>query len=344
MKRRTFTKNLAAGAVLWPLGSAAAAPAASRKKIRPHRLKRGDTVGLVTPGSYLDDEGLQKAVTNLEGLGFHVKLSANIRAERGFTAGTDGERLADLHAMFADPQVSAVWCARGGYGCSRLLPGLDFDLIKKHPKVLIGYSDITALLQAIHLRTGLVCFHGPVGASEFTDYTRSQVTAMLLEGAAPFTIQPAAANGEAPEEAFQPLVISEGQARGPLAGGNLSLLAAMAGTPFDLDVRGKLLFIEDVGEKPYRIDRMLTQLRQSSKLQEAAGIALGIWADCEADPEDRSLTLRQTLADRLGDLGIPVAYGLSFGHIDNQCTLPVGITAELDTNNLTITLQEAAVE
>lgn len=340
MQRRTFSRYLLAGAALSPLPAFAAAP---RRPVRPRRLRKGDTIGLISPGSYLDDEGLQKAVTNLESLGFRVKMSANIRAERGFTAGTDAQRLADLHAMFADPQVAAVWCARGGYGCSRLLPGIDFRLIRKNPKVLIGYSDITALLQAIFLRTGLICFHGPVGASEFTDYTREQVTALLMDGKAPFTILPAPANGEAADEAFRPLVIRAGRASGPLAGGNLSLLAAMAGTPYGLDVRNKLLFIEDIGEKPYRIDRMLTQLRQSARLSEAAGIILGIWADCEAGPDERSLTLRQTLADRLGDLGIPVAYGFSFGHIDHQCTLPLGINAEMDAENRTITILEPTV-
>ncbi len=341
MQRRAFSKYLLAGAAFSPLTAFSPAP---RRKIRPRRLRKGDTVGLISPGSYLDDEGLQKAVTNLENLGFRVKLSANIRAERGFTAGTDEERLADLHAMFADPQVAAVWCARGGYGCSRLLPGIDYKLIRKNPKVLIGYSDITALLQAIHQRTGLICFHGPVGASEFTDYTSEQVTALLMAGRAPFTIMPAPANEEQAEEAFRPLVIRAGRASGVLLGGNLSLLAAMAGTPFGLDVRKKILFIEDVGEKPYRVDRMLTQLRQSARLGEAAGIILGIWADCEAKPDERSLSLKQTLTDRLGDLGIPVAYGFSFGHIDNQCTLPVGIQVEMDAGNRTITLLETAVD
>ena len=164
-----------------------------------------------------------------------------------------------------------------------------------------------------------------------------------MDGHAPFTIPPATANGESSDEAFRSLVIRPGRASGLLAGGNLSLLAAMAGTPFGLDVRNKLLFIEDIGEKPYRIDRMLTQLRQSARLREAAGIILGIWSGCEAQPDERSLTLRQTLTDRLGDLGIPVAYGFSFGHIDHQCTLPVGIKAEMDAANRTITLLEPAV-
>lgn len=342
--RRTFTRRLGAGALaLLAARRLGAVTEIKEKLIKPKALKKGDTIGLITPGSYIDDEGLEKAVKNLEDMGFHVKTGRHIRAERGFTAGTDAQRLDDLHRMFADDGVAGIWCARGGYGCSRLLPYIDYRLIRRHPKVLIGYSDITALLQAIHRETKLVCFHGPVAASEFTDYTRSQVSALLMDGAGPHTIELSEANGAEEEPAFQPTIIRGGKAAGPLFGGNLSLLAALAGTNYRLDATGKLLFIEDIGEKPYRIDRMLTQLRQSARLSAAAGIALGVFADCEPAPDDRSLSLRETLQDRLGDLGIPVAYGLSFGHIDNQCTLPVGIPAELDAGNHRLTILERAV-
>lgn len=343
MNRRRFSKGLAAGALGLLGGGAAAAGRPRPALVKPRRLQKGDTVGLITPGSYIDDEDLQKAVTNIESLGLRVKPGRHLRAQRGFTAGTDAQRLADLHAMFADEQVAGVWCARGGYGCSRLLPLIDYELIARHPKVFIGYSDITALLQAFFLKTGLVGFHGPVGASDFTDYTREQVTAVLMDPAPRHAIALAAANQAVKDDAYQLRVLRPGVARGPLAGGNLSLLAALAGTSYALQGAGQLLFIEDVGEKPYRIDRMLTQLRQAAGIGAAAGIALGIFADCEADPDDRSLTLLETLQDRLGDLGIPVVYGLSFGHIEHMCTLPVGLPAELDTATLTLTLQEAGV-
>ncbi len=342
--RRTFTRRLGAGALsLLAAPHLGAVTANKEELIKPTALKKGDTIGLITPGSYIDDEALEKAVKNLEDMGFHVKMGRHLRAERGFTAGTDAQRLDDLHRMFADDQIAGIWCARGGYGCSRLLPYIDYPLIRRHPKVLIGYSDITALLQSIYQETKLVCFHGPVAASEFTDYTRSQLSALLMDGAGPHTIELSEANGEKEEPAFQPTIIRGGKATGPLFGGNLSLLAALAGTAYGLDATGKLLFIEDIGEKPYRIDRMLTQLRQAANLSAAAGIALGVFADCEADPEDRSLSLRETLQDRLGDLGIPVAYGLSFGHIDNQCTLPVGIPAELDAAQHRLVVRERCV-
>lgn len=346
MNRRNFSKTLGAGALsLLAAGRARASVAGKNKKlIKPGRLRKGDTIGLITPGSYLSDEELEKSVKNLEDMGFQVKFGKHIRAERGFTAGTDAQRLGDLHAMFGDPQVAGIWCARGGYGCSRLLPYIDFKMIRRNPKVIIGYSDITALLMSIHRETGLVCFHGPNGGSEFTDYTREQAVGLLMEAWGPHDISLAEANLENKDTVFEPTVITAGTAAGPLEGGNLSLLAALAGTEHGLNAAGKLVFIEDIGEKPYRIDRMLTQLRQANGLADAAGIALGVFVDCQPDPEDRSLSLLDTLRDRLGDLGIPIVYGLSFGHIEHQCTLPLGIGAELDTKSLSIRLLEAGVK
>lgn len=354
MQRRTFNKNFL---LTLPLASGLLSTAGtyrmSAKKIKPKRLKKGDTIGLISPASYIQDDGLEKAVTNLENLGFKVKKGKHIRKLRGFLAGTDQERLEDLHNMFSDKSVDGIWCVRGGYGSARLLPQIDYGLIKKNPKVFIGYSDITALLQGIHTNTGLICFHGPVGASEQTDFTKEQLIAVLMEGRAPHIIaipEPAtekteeeAKDTKEKKQAFEPYVINPGKVSGPLVGGNLSLLAAITGTDYQLDVRGKLLFIEDVGEKPYRIDRMLTQLRQAYPLEKTAGIALGVFSGCEANEDDNSLTLRETLLDRLADLDVPIMYGLPFGHIDDHCTLPVGLEAELDTVARTVTLLESAV-
>ncbi len=299
------------------------------------RLKKGDTIGLITPGSYISDEGLEKAVKNAEELGFHVKLGKNIRKQRGFNAGSDAERLADLHAMFGDSQVKGIWCARGGYGCTRLLPGLDFKFIRKHPKALIGYSDITALLNAIHTATGMVGFHGPVASSTMTDYTREHFTRILMGDHRGYLIRPLHAKDEEQAGPHRP-----GRATGKLLGGNLTLLAALAGTPWQADYRNALLFMEEIGEKPYRIDRMLTQLRQASRIAEAAGILLGTFNDCQAEADDLSLSLEETLSDRLLPLNKPTAYGLSFGHIDNQCTLPIGIRATFKAEDKSIKLEE----
>ena len=314
-----------------------------KKRILPRALQKGDTVGLITPGSYLSDEGLEKAIKNVESLGLKVKLGKHIRAKRGFNAGTDKQRLEDLHAMFADNEVQAVWAARGGYGCSRLLPKIDYRLIQKNPKILIGYSDVTALLNAIYHKTGLVGFHGPVGASDFTPYTVSHLEAMLMSTNDGYTIDTAVEQRKNHEIAYQLKDIKSGTAEGVLVGGNLSLLAAMAGTGYLPPLKGKILFLEEIGEKPYRVDRMLTQLRQAWKLDEAEAIICGVFADCEPEEGDHSLSLLETIEDRLGDLGLPLVYGLSFGHINSQCTLPVGVEVSINTYTHKITLLESAV-
>lgn len=314
-----------------------------KKRIKPNRLKKGDTIGLVAPGSSVTEEKLEKAIKNLENLGFNVHHTKNILAKRGYLAGTDEQRLHDIHFMFNNPKVDGIWCIRGGYGCSRILTNIDYTAIRKNPKPLIGFSDITALLQAIYCETGLIGFHGPVAVSEFTDYTIQQFQSILMEPKSPFQIKNAPENKENENNTFHTKVIKSGKARGQIAGGNLSMIAALAGTKYQLNAKNKIVFLEDIGERPYRIDRMLTQLLQTSNLNEAAGIALGIFDDCEAKEGTDSLTLMETFEDRLGNLGIPVIYGLSFGHIDNQFTFPIGLEVELSTENQMITLLESAV-
>ena len=346
MKRRDFNKTAMFATTLAVIGHAAAkntqAETHSRKKIYPARLRPGDAVGIIAPASSFPPERMAKTEENMRSLSLKIKWGKNINAQHGFLAGTDNERLEDLHAMFRDPSVRAIWCIRGGYGCTRLLDRIDYRMIKKNPKILIGYSDVTALHVAIQQHTGLITFHGPVGSSTFSDYTLKHVQAMLFETAG-HTILQAEDYHENARPGFESYVITPGVAKGELTGGNLSLLAAMCGTKYQLNVHKKILFIEDIGEKPYRIDRMLTQLRQNNALHEAAGIALGIFDDCQADPEDRSLTLREVLEDRLGDLGIPVAYGFSFGHITDQCTLPVGGRAQMNTGSMRLIVEGSVV-
>lgn len=342
MNRRSFARRALLGATAVGTFSWASA---EQDIIRPARLRKGDQVGLITPASYIDDAGLEKAVTNLEKLGLKVVRGQHLRAQYGGMAGTDMERLADLHSMFANPAIKGIWCARGGYGAARLLEQLDYELISKNPKVLMGYSDITALHCAIWQKTGLVSFHGPVGNSTLTDYTLEQVQAVLFQPQEEHLVNIAEAQlvQASADEIYKAGTIVPGQAEGQLIGGNLSLLASLVGTPYLPDVKGKLVFIEDIGEKPYRIDRMLTTLRQAWPLRDAAGIVLGVFADCEASSGSRSLSLQETLKDRLGDLGIPVFYGMSFGHVDNMTTLPIGVRARLDTANQSLTLLEAGV-
>ena len=246
-----------------------------------------------------------------------------------------------MHWAFQDPAIDAVWCVRGGYGASRLLPQIDYELIRKHPKPFIGYSDVTALHLAIHARTGLVTFHGPVAAADFPENTWQHFRAILMDAAEEHVIT--APTQDFPDEAYQPFTICPGKASGTLTGGNLALLSALAGTPFAPAFKGQIAFIEDVGEQPYRLDRMLTQLLQATDLSKAAGIALGVFNDCQPKPDSPSLSLPDTLRDRLGGLGIPVVYGIPFGHVRYQATLPYGIMAELDASAQKLTILESAV-
>ena len=315
----------------------------NKKVIKPKRLAKGDMIGVIAPASGGTAEEFAKALQNMVDLGFKTKVGKNARNINGFLAGTDKERLDDLHWAFGDKEIDAVWCVRGGYGVSRLLPNVDFGLIKKNPKIFVGYSDITALHLAILQNCGLVTFHGPVAASTFSDYSKKHVINMLMNPSAPYKIELSPDNVAKESNLFKTEIITKGKCRGKIVGGNLSLLTALAGTPFALrNVKGKILFIEDVGELPYRVDRMLTQLRQSVDLHSLAGIALGVFEDCNPKNSD-SQSLIDVVKDRLGDLKIPVIYGLSFGHIRDQFTLPVGIEAELDTENATMTFLETGV-
>ncbi len=336
MNRRQFTHHMARYATTLPLMGLPLRPTTTHRMRKPTRLRPGDTVGLIAPGSPIRPEKMEKALANMEVLGLKVKYNPISAAKHGHLAGTDAERLADLHELFADPQVKAIWCIRGGYGCTRLLPHIDYKLIRQSGKFIIGYSDITALLQTFHKKIGLPCFHGPVASSTFTPYTTRQVKAMLMKPSPGWVIDPSELDYET--ESIRP-----GTATGCLVGGNLSLLAAMVGTPWEARFKNNIVFIEDIGEKPYRIDRMLTQLRQSSDLGKAAAIVLGVFVDCEAREKDNSLTLLETLKDRIYDLGIPTYYGFPTGHIDDQCTLPIGAKAEFDASTGKLRLVDATV-
>ncbi len=348
--RLIATSGVAAGfALLW-------APAAGAKTsswppiIKPPQLKRGDLIGLIAPSGATHAAYVQQRVKNLEAFGFKVKVSKNILATRGNTAGTVGERVSDLHDMFADRDVRGIWAVRGGSGASQLLPAIDYALLRRHPKVLVGFSDITALHLAILRYAGLVTFHGSVASASFSDYTATQLEAVLMHPRRETTIYMADANRRASEccteqsREFAVRTLTPGVAEGRLIGGNLSVLSAMIGTPYAPDWRGALLFLEEIREAPYRIDRMLTQLKQSRDFNQAAGVMLGVFRRSgNTQDGEPSLTLEQTLDDHFANLRVPAVYGFSFGHIANQFTIPLGVRARLDTKAETLTLLEAAV-
>lgn len=329
-----------------PFSRAAPSTAARpRMIIKPPALKAGATIGLISPGGVVDDALVANSVKNLEALGFKVRIGKNIHAVRGGYAGTIAQRLEDLHAMFADRDVHAIWTARGGSGCTGLLPFIDYALITRHPKILIGYSDITALHLAIHRMTGLVTFHGPVAASSMTDYSLDHALSVLTEPVPEYQMNMSIENDRraADQPQYRARTLRPGVAEGRLTGGNLSMLCALIGTPFAADIRKHLLFLEDVGEAPYRIDRMLTQLDQSAGLAHAAGAMLGVFERTNRQNEERGLSLDEVIDDHFASLNIPSVYGYSFGHIRHQLTLPIGIRARLDTGAQTLTLLEPAV-
>ena len=342
--RRGFGASIAAA--LSVPGLAAAAPRRSaRRLIKPPRLRPGDLVGLIAPGGYADDRLIEKAVQNIEALGLRVKVGTYIRAVHGNYAGSSQQRLADLHAMFLDPEVKMIWPIRGGSGCISLLSKLDYGMIRRHPKILLGYSDITALHLAIYNKTGLVTFHGPVASSTLADYPREHMMAVLCDPQPSYTIPMAPENALKAETMphFGIRTLTSGTATGPLLGGNLSIVAALCGTPYAADFRKGLLFLEEVDEAPYRLDRWMTQLDLSVGFANAAGVMMGICEDCAPEEGRRSLSLDETFEQHLKPLTVPAVTGYSIGHIRHQFTIPVGVRARLDTAAQTVTLLEAAV-
>jgi len=334
MHRRDFIGSAALAALL-PLagtgGSAAAATAGRR--LLPAALQPGDTVALVSPSSATAGRlGLQLSAEVMAALGFKVKTGAHYASRYGSLAGTDAERAGDLNAMFADDEVKAVICLRGGSGAARLLPLLDYDAIRANPKVLLGYSDITALHCAVHAKTGLVTFHGPMGSSSWNSFNADQFRRLFFERELMQYRNPVERGDELIPRKNRTLTITGGKARGELVGGNLSVLVALAGSPYMPDFRGRILFLEDVSEAPYRIDRMLTTLKLMGALDQIAGFIFGECSDCGPGEGYGSLTLDQIFDDHIKPLGIPAYRGALIGHIREQFTVPVGGEVEMDAD------------
>jgi muramoyltetrapeptide carboxypeptidase len=321
--------------------------AASAPLLRARALKPGDTVGLITPATYVSDpDRLILARRTAEHFGLKPRFGRNVGKRAGYLGGSVEERLEDLHAMFRDPEVRGVFCIRGGYGSEHLLDRIDYDLIRRNPKVFLGYSDITALHLAIGARTNLVTFHGPVMLSRFSEYTQKWFRKALFETAPVGEVSnPPESNPLRPAHTLR--TVRPGKARGRLAGGNLTLIATTMGTPYEIDTRGRILFIEDVDEQPYSIDRMLTQLRLAGKLSAAAGIVIGECAACrprEFQPSfESTFSFGEVLDNVLGKLDVPVLAGLTIGHTDDQLTLPAGVMASLDADAQKLVVEEAAV-
>ena len=318
----------------------------ARKLLKPERLCPGDTVGLVAPASAPPDpKAVDRAAVALEEYGFEPKLGKNVRARLGFLAGTDRARAADLMAMFADKKVKAIVCLRGGYGSARILDRLDYAVIRRNPKIFSGYSDITSLHFALLKKAGLVSIHSPMLNGELADpkipeFTRKSFFRLVMEAKPAGSICAGCAGKTIS-------VLRGGRAEGRLIGGNLTLICASLGTPFQPSFKGKILFFEDVSERPFRLDRSLTQLLNAGILLQVAGIAVGVNKNCRDPNAKPGGEYRQSAADvvkeRLSQLRVPVVTGLPFGHVDLNATIPVGVTAKLDGERGDLIITESAV-
>jgi muramoyltetrapeptide carboxypeptidase len=290
---------------------------------KPPALRPGDLIGVVAPGAAVEETAVRAGVRVLEGAGYRVRVGAAVLKQSGYLAGSDAERLADLTAMFTDPDVSAIVAARGGYGSGRLLPLFDALIARKHPKIFVGYSDLTFLLTRLVQRAGVVAFHGPMLAEFDTNLGGAAALIGLLTG------------DRADWNMAATAIVQPGTAEGMLVGGCLSIVAASLGTPYALETAGRLLFLEDVNEKPYRIDRMLTQLRQAGKLDEVAGVIFGEMAGCTSGPNE-AVSVLDVIHAAFSTARYPVVFGLSAGHGRGATTLPIGIRARLAGERLTL--------
>lgn len=314
--------------------------------IKAARLQPGDTVGVVTPATAtFQTVELDIVRESLEALGLKVRIGDHVMSRHGSLGGDDKDRAADINRFFGDPDVRAVLPTRGGWGSSRLLPLLDFDLIRRNPKVILGFSDITALLNGIHARTGLVTFHGPNGGGRWDAFSLDWVKRVIFNGEAVTFSNPTGTNERnvLAQTENRTNVITPGRARGRLLGGNLTVLTAILGSPYVPDLDGAILFVEDIEEQPYRIDRMMTQLKIAGILGRVRGFVFGTCSNCQPGAGYASFTIEEILNDHVKPLGIPAWQGAMIGHDMPQWTLPVGLDVEIDASAGTIAMTEPAV-
>ncbi len=311
---------------------------------KPKRLSPGDTVGMVSPaGVNYEQVEVDIIRETLEVLGLKMKAGSGMQNRWGYFAGTDEERAADINTMFADDSVDAIFALHGGWGSARLLPLLNFEIIAANPKIFMGYSDITALLLAMYSRAGLVTFHGPNGGSRWNEFSVEYVRRLMFEGEAVAYANPVDQEDTLVPVANRIRTMYPGKARGRLVGGNLTVLTSIIGSDMLPDWEGHILFLEDIGEAIYRIDRMLTQMKLAGILDKIAGFVFGKCTDCKADSGYSSFTLNEVLDQHIKPLGIPAWAGSMIGHIERKFTLPLGVNAQIDAEKGEIRLLESAV-
>ena len=304
------------------------------------KLKFGDTIGLIAPSGAVRTEGaVARAVEETKRMGFKVKLGESAQQKYGYLSGTDEVRARDINNMFADDEVDAIICIRGGYGAMRILDKLDYEMIAKHPKIFAGFSDITALHIALLNRCDLATFHAPMAVGwadgPMDDFSRESMYKALMHA------EPMGELVNPPE--YEKKTVNPGIAEGTLVGGNLMLITSSLGTPWEIDTKGRILFIEEVSERTYCVDRMLTQLRLAGKFDDCAGVVFGDFADCNIEYPEFGLTLEEIIRDVVAPCGKPIFTGLRCGHCSPKLTLPLGIKCRMDADACTLTVLESAV-
>ena len=309
--------------------------------IKPKKLRKGDAIGIISPASSEDDVTLvNKGIKYIESLGYRTELGKNLNNNRGYLAGTDEERIEDIHQMFNDKNVKAIFCLRGGYGASRLLDKIDYNLIKRNPKIFVGFSEITSLQMAFLKKIKLITFAGPMVVPNFSknrsEYTEEKFWQLIT-------------SNKKPGKLLSPRLkkipnINSGIASGRLVGGNLTVFTSLIGTKFFPELKDKILFLEDVSESPYKIDRMINQLRLNQVFKKVKGIILGRFVDCiEHDANKKTLTLGEIMHDYLKDINVPVIYTFPHGHVKDILTLPIGVKTKLNASRGFVEILENCV-
>lgn len=300
------------------------------------KLSYGDTIGIIAPAGPEKPEAIKNGINFLKNKGFNIKEGKHLYDKWGYLAGYDKDRTLDFMGMFIDKNVDMILCIRGGYGSMRTLPYIDFNIIQNNPKIFVGFSDITTYLNSIYQKCGIITFHGPMASSNFEDVeTLNSFFNTLMKGNNPYRIENP--NG-IPIKCY-----NKGIVEGNLVGGNLSLICSTIGTPYEIDTKDKILFIEEVSEEPYAVDRMLTQLTLAGKLQQCKGIILGQFTKCDLPDYERSLKLEEVLEDRILTLKIPTLTNVMSGHDYPKLTLPIGARIKLDSINGTVDVLESVV-
>ena len=310
--------------------------------IKPKRLKQGEVIGIISPASTPDDlSKINSGVSYLEKLGYRVEVGKNVGLQEGYLAGSDKQRLDDIHEMFKNKLVRAILCVRGGYGSGRLLDKIDYNLIKKNPKIFVGYSDINALQAAFYAKTGLVTFSGPMVAVDF-HHEVSPFTEEIFWRTITSNKKIGKLKNPRNEKFY---TLNKGRSSGRIIGGNLSLLVSLMGTEYFPKLKDSILLLEDINEAPYRVDRMLNQLRLAKYFKQVKGVALGHFVDCvNNDSSNPSFTLNEVIVEYFQkQLKLPVLYNIKHGHVKENITIPFGVKCVLNASLGSLDIIENAV-